>query len=171
MTLVNPADIQALVPTDLDVTTLSRIISDVEAEMIRRLGAHGDGVTSVSETYSTPPGVNLFLRRAPLSVTTVQERVAPSSSLTTVSSSYYLLWADEARIERHSGTWGAQIVVTYVPADDRARRRPVIIELVRLALSQTALAGENVAGEYSYTAPDWEARAARLFARLEYRKV
>jgi hypothetical protein len=33
------------------------------------------------------------------------------------------------------------------------------------------MAGENVAGEYSYTAPDWEKQRRRLYKRLEFPSI
>ena len=69
-------------------------------------------------------------------------------------------------------TWGDRCVVTYKPADDRLKRAQVIIDLVRLVLERTAMKSENVAGEYSYTAPDdWERELRKAMKKLTFQAV
>jgi hypothetical protein len=63
-------------------------------------------------------------------------------------------------------------VVTYKPLDDRLKRAQVIIDLARLVIERTAMKSENIAGEYSYTAPDdWEREFRRAMRKLTFQAV
>lgn len=170
--LVTVVDVRRRVQTDLSDSDLLSVIADEEAEIVSRLGAHGDGTTSVTEIYDAPAGGDLFLRRKAQSITSITVTYAGNTTPTTVSATGYVV-RGAGRISHLAGGWGDGIVtVTYIPADDRARRRQVIVELVRLALEQTALRAESVAGEYSYTAPEsWEAARAKLYRRLTYMSI
>ena len=161
MSLVTVARARAHIQTDLDDTTLQTIIDDEESELVRRCGAHGDGVTAVTETIAGTNGGALFLSRPFVSITSI------TANGSTIPATYYTAYAGQGQLALLSdGAWSAPVVVTYVPADDRARRRMVIVELVRVALEQTAMKSESVGGEYSYSAPDWEAKRAALYRRL-----
>jgi hypothetical protein len=94
-------------------------------------------------------------------------------SATTLTVTQYHVKTDQGRLIRlPEGTyWGCAIAVTYVPADDRPLREQVLIDLVRLTLERTAMQGESVAGEYSYTAADWEAQRRTLYRKLEFPSI
>jgi hypothetical protein len=169
MSLVTVADVRRKVQTDLDDTDLADIITDEENEVVRRFGATGDGVATVTEVYDGGSTTNLFLRRPAVSVSGITTADKGGGTALAVATTAYQVWGNEGRIEHLGGGWGAGIVtVTYVPIDDQARRRAVIVELVRLALEQTAMKSESVGGEYSYQAPDWETARAALYRRLSY---
>lgn len=167
--LLTVADARRLITTALDDTDLAAIIADEEAELIRKCGAHGNGTVEVTDTL-TGGGADLFLPRPFVSITSIAEQQSDFGTASTVATSAYLAWGAQGRIRRN-GRWGASVSVTYVPIDDQARRRAVLTELVRLALEQTAMKSESVAGEYSYSAPDWEAARARLYRRLTFFEV
>lgn len=160
--LLPVAQLRAVVQSALTDAELEAVIDDEEAELVRRLGPHGDGATTVVERV-TASGDVLFVSRPVASVTSI------TSSGTAVSSALYTTALGGGQILHTGAGWptGA-LLVTYVPADDQPRRRRVLIELVRLALEQTAFQGESVAGEHSYTAPNWEERRASLYRRLTY---
>jgi len=68
--------------------------------------------------------------------------------------------------------WGTVCVVTYKPMDDRFKRIPVIIDLLRLTLERTAMKSESIAGEYSYTAPEnWDAEFRKAMKRLQFKAL
>ena len=161
--LVTVAEVKALVSTSKSDTEIQAVIDREEAEVIRLYGAHYVAATSVSETLSGG-GRYLLLRRAVTSVTTVTEDSA------VLTSSAYRMWSSRGSLERLPvySTWGEVVVVSYVPVDDSAQRRPVIIELVRLALEHTAMRSESVAGEYSYTAPVWMVERGNLLRSLGF---
>lgn len=169
MPLVTVADVRRKVQTGLDDSDLSDIITDEENEVVRRFGATGDGVTAVTAVYDGRDAMNLFLNRPAVSVSSITVADRGGGTASTVATTAYQVWGNEGRIEHLGGGWGSGIVtVAYVPVDDRARRRAVIVELVRLAIEQTAMRSESVGGEYSYQAPDWEAQRAALYRRLGY---
>jgi hypothetical protein len=173
MSILTVDQARALVSTALDDAQLQAVIDREEAEIVRRLGAAYATGVSLAETHPGG-GKSIFLRRGIGSVTTVTERVSPASDPVTLVATDYFAWADEGRLERlpPGGRWGAVIVVTYAPQDDREQWRQVEAELVRLLLARTALKSESVAGEYSYTAPDnWDADRAALLRRLGFLNV
>lgn len=158
MTLVTPNDVRIRVQTSKSDADLQDLINDEEAEVFRRYGPHADGELSVTETHEGGAR-SIFLHRPIVSVTSVTDNGTSTTG--------YTVYASQGRVLAGSdGRWGGPVVVTYVPQDDRARRRSVIIELVRLALEQTAMRSESVAGEYSYQAPDWEVARAKLYRRI-----
>jgi hypothetical protein len=161
--LVTVAEVKTLISTSKSDTEIQAVIDREEAEVIRLYGAHYVAATSVSETLAGG-GRHLLLRRAVASVTTVTEDDAALTSLS------YRVWGSQGRLERLPlySTWGEVVVVSYVPTDDSARRRPVIIELVRLALEHSAMKSESVAGEYSYNAPEWLVERGNLLRSLGF---
>jgi hypothetical protein len=175
--LVSPEEVRVLVHTGLSTPELQAIIDREEAEVIRLVGPHYiDQAQTISETL--PGGLpSLWLRRPVASVISVTE----DGRLLT--SGEYLVWGTKGQIKRLSGVsawlvgdeglpwsnkWGQVIVIVYNPADDNARRKPVIIELVRLGIERTVMRGESVAGEYSYQAPEWEKERGIILHRLQF---
>jgi hypothetical protein len=155
--LLTPAQLRQVVTTALDDADLAAVIADEEAELVRRLGPHGDGATSLTLTVRGG-GRTLFLPRIPVVVEEVSEGGAAVSS-------WGVLPGGE--LVRASGDWAALVTVTLIPEDDRPARRRALIELVRIALEQTAFIEESVASEHRYRAPEsWEARRAAQYRRL-----
>lgn len=167
MSLLTLAEARALIKTSLTDPELQAVIGREEDEIIRLYGAHYvSGTTTVSETLEGG-GASLFLRRPIFSVSSVTEDGAA------LASADYRLWGAQGRIERlpKGATWGEVITVVYVPQDDNGRRKAALIDLVRLAVEHTALKSESIAGEYSYTAPDWEAERAKLLRRAGLARI
>lgn len=178
--LVTPADVRLLVNTGKTDPELQALIDREEAEVIRTVGAnYVDGAQQITEVL---PGSNasLWLRRPIVSVTSIDE------DGTALTSGEYRVWGTRGQVQRLSGVsawlagedtasggnkWGEVITIIYKPADDNARRKPVIIELVRLALERTAMRSESVAGEYSYQAPEWEKERGTILRRLQFLNV
>jgi hypothetical protein len=155
--LLTVPQLRGLIQSDLADEELQLILADEEARMIARLGPHGDGVTPVTAVVDAAGG-DLFLPRAAVSV----------SSVAGVSSGY-TAYPGQGRIA--GGRWSGPVSVVYVPADDRAQRRRALVDLVRLTLQRTAMRAESVAGEHSYTAPDWEAERASIYRRLSFASI
>ncbi len=182
MSLLTIAELRAQVRTGLSDSQLQSVIDREEAEVIRLYGAHYvSGATTVTETLEGGTK-SLYLRRRLSSVSSVTEYSTSDSTDGTVLTAVtdYRVWAAQGRIERMPstavsgfgvGVWGAIVDVVYVPADDNDLRRAAIIDLCRLALERTALKSENVAGEYSYSAPDWGEARAELLQRLGFANV
>ncbi len=172
MTLVSVEQVRQRVQTDLTDVAIQDLIDNEEEEVIRRAGVHGDGVVSVTEAIS-PTSSNLFLKRPFVSITSITEYQALDGTGTALDTTDYYAWPGQGRIERlPRGTiWGQLVSVVYVPIDDSAKRRRVIIELVRLAIEQPAMQAESVAAEYSYTAGDFEAKRRDLYRRLSFQEI
>jgi hypothetical protein len=173
MTLLSVGELRDLVQTPVSDPDLSVIIEREEQAIIDRLGAHYAADLDITEILPGEDGSSMYLRRALTSVSLLREKAAiTDSSWTTLTvNSHYYVWAAEGRIQRLSGVWGALVEVTYTPADDNAARKAVIVELVRLALERTAMKSESVAGEYSYTSPEWELERSRLLRRLGFMEI
>ncbi len=183
MSTLSTAELRAVVNTGLSDTLLEAIINREELEITRRLGAASDGSTTT--IVETKPGglANVYARRPIVSVTQVREQQFLGGTFATLAAAQYYVWTDEGRIERlpaitggalawSSGAlWGPLVEVTYVPADDRERRKLAIIEFVRIALERTAMKGESVAGEYSYQAPEWDVLRATLYRSLGFWEI
>jgi hypothetical protein len=157
MPLLTAAEAQAHIRSDLTEAELQDVIDDEEAELIARLGPHGDGVTPITLNVIGYGG-DLFLPRAVVSVTTVGG-----------SASGWTLYASQGRI---AGTYTGEVAVVAVPADDRRKRKRALIDLVRLTVQRTAFKAESVAGEHSYTAPaSWEAERASIYRRMIFTSI
>jgi hypothetical protein len=168
MSLLDVATLRAQIQTGMDDTQLGVLIAREEAEIVARYGAHYDS-SAIAEP-SIGGMSNIYLKRRIGSVVSIDEATVLGGTASTLDSSQYYVWGSQGRITRlPEGTrWGCSVVVSYVPQDDRPLRLQVLIELVRLALEQTAMKGESVAGEYSYQAPEWELTRKRLYKRLEF---
>jgi hypothetical protein len=166
MPLLSVADVRALVTTALDDTALSAVIVREEAIAVQRLGAPGDGTTERIEIVAGVVGT-VFVALPILNVTAVAEQAAIGAAWTTVAAGQYEVDGDAGALHR-AGNWAKRVRITYVPVDSRERWRGVLIEVIRLALEQTAMRSESVGGEYSYQAPEWEAQRVRLLQRLKY---
>lgn len=170
MTLLDVATLRAQVQTGIDDTQLAALIAREEAEIVSRYGAHYiDGVTPISETVAGGMR-SLYLKRRIGSISGISEAQTLGGTATALLASAYYLWPNEGRITRlpEGALWGCSVVISYVPQDDRPLRTQVLIELLRLALEQTAMKSENIASEYAYQAPDWELTRKRLYKRLEF---
>ncbi len=184
MSTLSVAELRSLVNTGLNDSSLQLIIDREELEITRRLGAASDG--STTSIVETKPGgcANHYTRRPIASVSQVREQLALGQSFTTLLTTEYQVWKDEGRLERlptalsgiptwsmGGSLWGALIEVTYIPVDDRERRKLAIVEFCRIALERTAMKSESVAGEYSYQAPEWDALRATLYRSLGFMEV
>lgn len=170
MSLVTVSEARVLVPTALNDVQLQAVIDREEARMVQVCGAnYVDTDTRITETIYSPESGYLYLKRRLTSVF----RVTEDSEVLGAADDEYRAYLDQGVLQRlPAGTeWGDEISVIYVPYDDNEHRKQVLIELVRLAIERTAMRRENVAGEYSYDAPDWERERARLYRQLIFRAV
>ena len=72
-------------------------------------------------------------------------------------------WLDRgyALLKRDGESWRDRVVVAYTPESTNALRRLALIDLVKLRLQFTGLAGEREGG-HSYTAADHDAEETRI---------
>lgn len=170
-TLLTIEELRAVVQTGLDDTRLAALIQREEDAITERLGSAPDGATSRTET-ARGGTASVYTRFRVSSVSAITEQALGGTASVTANTDYYA-WSAEGRIERlpRGARWGELVIITYVPTDQRPRWRQAIIELCRQALEQTAMKSESVAGEYSYTAPDWERARAQQYRRLTFMEV
>ena len=175
MSLVSITELRALVPSPLEDSDLQIVLNRVEQEITDDIGIpYVDPVTSISEQVQGDRN-NLFLKRPISSVDSITDENGNALSL-----SNFIVWNKQGRLQykRHyhySYTYNRpnrQYTVVYVPADRRQERKQAIIDLVRVALSQTALKGESVGGEYSYSTPsNWEEEKRKILRRITLRAI
>lgn len=170
MSLLSIEEIAALVPSALSIADLQIVLNREEAELVRRCGPHGDGVAAVTETFELS-GSDIYLSRPAVSVSSVAVVAYIGAAPSTLAPSQYYLVPVYGHLRISPFLTGSAFVtVTYVPKDDRALRRMVLIELVRIALEQTAYKSETLTGTggaaNSYTAPDWFSARETQYGRL-----
>lgn len=173
--LITPTLLREHMASSLSDIALQRIIDAEESEIVARYGAVG---SQIEEFSDATPGPLIFPSRIVGSITSVVEKYSDSFiggySSTTLAATDYEIVPGGRQIRRlgsgvnPSSCWGQRVTVTYVPADETARRIKALIDLCKLTLSSTpGLKSESVGGnEYSYTAGDVESEREKIFARL-----
>lgn len=154
MSLLTAAEAQAMgVGLDLDPTSLQAVIDGEEAEMIRLFGPHGDGASSVTATVR-PRGGSAYLNRPILSVSSASAAAYPGGTPIAIASDQRYVWGDTGVVDLYpSGfvweVWDRRAVVTltYVPTDDRALRKQILLSLTQIATEVPASgSGGKVSG-------------------------
>lgn len=177
--LVSTDEVRALVDTGLTDAELQAVIDRVESEITDEIGApYGDGVT-ITETLKGG-GRNLYLKRPVSSVSSVTEYASLSDTTgnALTENEQFFVWGNQGRLERISAIygdilWSRVVKVVYAPADQREKRKGVIIDLVRIVISRSAYFQESVGGEYAYMAPSnwWESEKRRVMKRIRFTNV
>lgn len=161
--LLTIAECRALVKTALPDADLQGVIDRIEGQITKRIGAPQDdtGTVTVTETVRGR-GEHLFLRVPFSAVVSITE----DGNL--VDAAEYQAWGPSGMIEHlpESTEWGAVCVVVYKPVDMRDERKQATIDLVRLSVERTAMSSESIAGEYSFTAPDWDTAFRKVMRKL-----
>jgi len=168
MSLVSTAEVKALVNTGMSDADLQLVIDRVEAEITELIGApQTDAYATQVVKTKRGEGQSLFMPAEIYSVVSIVEDDV------TLDPEEYRTWSGGVIERLPIGTsWGDRCVATYKPADDRAKRKSVIIDLVRLELNQTGLKSESIAGEYSYTAfENWDVEFRKAMKRLMFQAV
>lgn len=172
MSTLTTTEVVEQLNTSISLSVLQDIIDREEAALARLYGPAYDG-TAITETILFEEGQEIFLKRRIGSITSVAEKasITDTSSTILVANSDYVAFSDEGRLLRLSGQRGQSVVVTYIPTDDTAEWKRVALELVRLAVERTAMKSENIAGEYSYQAVDWELERAKLLRQFGFVRI
>lgn len=165
--LVSAAEVNALgAGGGLSDANLEAIIDREEAELIRRFGAHTGSRAEIIQGG----GVNIFTRRPISSITSItQVMYLGDTATTTLTTDDYYPWLLEGRLQHLWGLWGPAVTVTYTPVDDTELRKAVLIELVRVGVSQDtgqAVSGLGYSISGSKGAGDWNIQRERIYARL-----
>lgn len=145
MSLLTIAQAQALgAGIGLSDADLQIILDREEAELVRQFGAVYTGA-AIAETLEVGERERfVYLPRQITSVSSVVEYFYPGDTApATLVATDYFVWTKTGRIERVSTAryWGAVVTVSYIPIDDTALWRMVLVELVRIGTEQTATGG------------------------------
>lgn len=154
--------------SDADLSTL---IAREDAELVRRFGAN---YAAAPLTEIVPGGGrSIYLKRPISAITSIVERVSLfDTTTTTLTATDYYPWLPQGRIERLGGAWGAAVTVVYTPQNDTQLRKMVLIELLRIAIEQTAggetisALGVSVSGAKDSSGAGWAAQRNAQYARL-----
>jgi hypothetical protein len=166
--LLSAAQAKALINTSMSDENLETVIDRIEAQVTEKIGApQTDAYETEIVKTMRGEGISLFMPTEIYAVVSIVEDTV------TLATDQYQTWGGGVIERLPMGTdWGDRCVVTYKPKDDRLKRAQVIIDLVRLVIERTAMKSENVAGEYSYTAPDdWEKEFRRAMKKLMFQAL
>lgn len=168
--LVSAETAKKQINTSLPDDDLQEIIDRIESQITARIGAPWTDDSTPSSVTKTlrGSGMSLFLPTGIYQVTSIVEDTV------TLETSEYRVWGNGGVIERLpvESNWGTVCVVTYKPMNDRFKRIPVIIDLLRLTLERTAMKSESIASEYNYQAPDnWDAEFRKAMKRLVFKAL
>lgn len=164
MALLTVAELEEHIETDLPITALDRLIADAEQEIVQRFGEHA---TQTDRTYG---GFHLLVLSRPADSITSATEIIGETTYNLVADDYEL-WPDKVRLKRlTTGTnprsaWGDVVEVSYAPVDETAKRKRVMIDVIKLAIEHRGLASEKV-GDYSMSAVDYERERSRILNRL-----
>lgn len=140
MPLLTPTTLRELVDTDLSDTALQLLIDDGEADIARHFGACNPDTNVVTVSHIVGAGDELIFLASPIDdgAVSITRRLQGESVYTSVSAGEFVL-DDPWVIRPISGAWrGASIQVTYESKGAIARRRRVLVDLVRLGLRYEA---------------------------------
>ncbi len=140
MPVVTLDEIRALVPNGLASVDLLGVIEREEAAFARVIGPLTGSRTLT--LYDVAADGAFHLRRPVASVTITDNGVA-------VAASAFRLVDDGTVIQPISGAWLGPVAITFTPTDELEVKR-VVIDLVRLALTETGFESESV-GDHSYS--------------------
>jgi len=140
--LIAVADLEVIVQSGLPDARLEDYIDAADADIVRYFGPHdGERVyAAVVERGSRA----VYLPKPAATISEVKEHldsVAPASA--TEVTDYELRHGGRA-IRKRAGYWLPNVVVTYTPQADNARRRQVLVDLVKFELARDGLTSSQV---------------------------
>ena len=184
-TLLTVAELRTHVETDLVDNAVQRLLDDVDAEIIDRLGplasqteVHSSGPLTETSLWSyviTGNGHHLYLRRKAASITSVVERINQTNY--TLGADDYLMLSDGRRVERLQGStypaleWSGIITIIYAPVDETASRKRLEADLVKLAAAYSALSSQSVGDVKLAGLSDYQAEREKLFRALRRNRL
>ena len=159
------AETRARVETDLDDATLQTIL-DSETESLQREA----GGPTETETQFASGLKKIILKRKPASITSITERGTLTAAPVTLATNDWRQTGLYGIYRLADGTnpavsWGAEVVIAYVPELDAALRDRVIFDLVQLAVEFRAFDSEE-AGDWKGTQKDFNKRRKAVLAQV-----
>ena len=172
MSLLTTTEIRQHIETDLLDAALQLRIDEAEAEIIARYGAHSAART---ERFTPGPADEYIWTSRPIgAVTSIKERyygTMGETEITLVADNDYFI-ESERQIRRKIGgsypstMWRGLVTVVFTPATaDDARRKGVLIDLVKLALRYEGAQSTSM-GDASVSHVDYPLERQRILSRL-----
>lgn len=163
---VSIANVQSRVETDLDDTTLQRIL-DAAVLAIERVAGNADVEVS---TFVDARNETFSIHRPATSITSIIERRRRTSVAVTLATDDYRQLGDYGFYRRQDGTnparlWGDEVEITFVPRVDVAIRDNVTTELCLVDIEFRAYDAEK-SGDWSGSQKDWMARRRGLLDQV-----
>lgn len=167
--MITSAHLQDHVETDLEPGVLKRLIDDAYAYIADRVGPQGE------QTVVMPAGERYLMLPQPIASeddVSISERFGDRTTVLVEGTDWR--WLGGRRLERLSGGtvvfWGHEygvgdVLVTYTPKDDTARRDRIVIDLCKLAIQYGALSSER-AGDYGASHLDYAKEREKLVRQL-----
>ncbi|HET8587130.1 MAG TPA: hypothetical protein VFM74_04570 [Candidatus Limnocylindria bacterium] len=147
MSLLTVERLRSQFDTDLTDAELQAVIDDEESWLAARIGPLAGERSETFYAYSVDRPLRL---QRPVTTATVADD-GTATDVVVIDRG----WAVESTL----GLWDGPVVVTYTPNDEAEVRR-VVLELVRLTLTETGYEAERT-GDYSYTKGGVQTRHAR----------
>ena len=169
MALLTATEVRQHIETDLGDTALDRLINDADLEIIDRLGA----VASQTEVFKEPSNKHIILARKASSISSVVERIIDTDY--TLAASDYTLMGDGYTVERLQGSgypnniWQGIVTIVYVPPDETASRKRLLVDLVKLTLAYDGRLSSGIGDVRVQGFSDYQAQRNALFDALQSR--
>lgn len=173
MSVTSVGFVRGLVQTGLSDAQVQGLIDAAEEDITQMIGdPFVDVSTPITETVQGE-GYEVFVKRPILSLSSVTDYAALSDTTgaALTENDDYFPWKKQGRLTRLGTVWGKKVTVAYVPVDDREKWKAAVADLVRLQIARMPMASESVAGEFSYSAPHWEAERRKIMKRLSFQAV
>ena len=147
MTLLTEAEARTHITTPLVSAALMRLLDAAEATITDAIGPVG----VVTEYQTAGPGDIIMLSHRASAVTSVKER-----ETTLNANDYEILGSGRVLHRLHTGAnpqwgWYGQLVITYTPVSDLARRKVAQLALVNLDLDFNPAAASERIGDWTET--------------------
>lgn len=163
--MVTIADLRARVETDLDDTTLQRILDSAVKAIERAAGS----ATEQTETRVCTNSAWIATTRPMVSVTSVEEYRRVRGTPVALAADDYRIVGATRLLRLDDGTnasvsWGAQVTIVYVPEVDQDIRDRVSLDIAQVDLEFRAYDQEK-SGDWSGKA-DWKKQRSRLLKEV-----
>lgn len=160
------AEVRARVETDLDDATLQTLV-DGEIESLEREA----GGETETETQFASGLKKIILHRQPASITSINERGTLTSDPVTLVTDDWRQIGQYGLFRLTDGTnpaasWGAEVVIVYVPELDATLRDRVVFDLVQLAVEFRAFDEEEIGKDWKGVQKDWIKRRKAVLAQV-----
>lgn len=131
MPLLTTAQLRGRIETAITDDGLQAIIDACESEIVRRYGPHDTGLHNF---HANPWGYNdiIVLPRAASEITSIHDRKIDGDTL--IDADDYYMETPFIIARRSMTFWPLHAVVAYVPEDESAIRREVLVQLCLLSI-------------------------------------